>query len=97
MGTRWLGVRVRRVDGSPVRVPPSLDRTAIKLLPWELVHAAAFGMSVNLALLSTAQVIGLTLANGLAVLYLLIAILNGGQRTMQDFVAGTLVERFSTP
>ena len=90
-GKRWLGVRVARNDGGRPGVMQSLGRTAMKLLPWELVHGSAFALSSDLAAFSTTQAIGLTVANALAIVYLICAIVTRGRRSVHDFVVGTEV------
>lgn len=90
-GKRWLGVRVTRNDGDRLGVIQSLGRTAMKLLPWELVHVSAFALSNDLAVFSTRQAIGLVVANALAIGYLICAVLTRGRRSVHDFVVGTAV------
>ena len=70
----------------------AIGRTAVKLLPWELVHLTAFTLSADLSQLTGLQTIGLTLANGLVVLYLVIVVLTRGRRSVHDFAAGTVVQ-----
>ncbi|HJP71388.1 MAG TPA: hypothetical protein VJ975_06685, partial [Candidatus Limnocylindria bacterium] len=68
-------------------------RTAVKLLPWELVHLAFFGLSASFAMLSPIQ-IGLGgVAYLLMAIYLVVPLRFGGERGAQDLVAGTRVVR----
>ena len=82
-----LRLHVVRVTGGRVGTARALARTAVKLLPWETAHLSA---SV-LAGLEREQVIGLTIANGLAVVYLVVAACTGGRRSVHDYVAATEV------
>jgi len=83
---------VDRTAGQPRRgrvgrQSPGLARTAVERLPWETTHLSAF------ALLGVEpwQLIGLTIANGLIVFYILVAACTGGRRSVHDFVAATEV------
>lgn len=93
VGKRLVKIQVRTVAGAQVRVWRALGRTAIKLLPWELVHLTAFTLSADLAQFTPAQTIGLALANLLVVIYLVMAAFTRGRRTLHDFVVGTQVQR----
>jgi hypothetical protein len=62
------------------------------LLPWELVHLAAFTLARDLSQLTAAQISGLTAANLLTVLYLVVAVGTDGRRSIHDFVVGTVVK-----
>jgi hypothetical protein len=70
----------------------ALGRTAVKLLPWETTHLSAFafsaepGVSFNLG-----QLIGLSIANALIVVYLVIAACTGGRRSVHDYLVATEV------
>ncbi|HJP72005.1 MAG TPA: RDD family protein, partial [Candidatus Limnocylindria bacterium] len=68
VGKRVLGLRSTDGRGNPPSWGQAIVRTAVKLLPWELVHLAFFGLSASFAMLSPIQ-IGL---GGVA--YLLMAI-----------------------
>ena len=72
-----------------------LLRTAVKLLPWELAHLAAFALSVDLNTFRVSQYIGIGLSNGLSRVYIAVAALTGGQRSVHDWIAGTAVARKS--
>ena len=65
----------------------------MKLLPWELVHLSVFGLSSDLSQLSLWQSIGLVAANGLIILYLIVAVATRGRRSVHDFVAATEVTK----
>lgn len=91
IGKWWLRLRASRLDGSRIRGMQALGRTAAKLLPWELVHLAAFALQQEVGRVSTVQVIGLVVANGLALAYFACAALTGGRRSIHDLVARTTV------
>lgn len=94
-GKRWLGLRVSG-DHGPVSTSRAVARTAILLLPWELVHVSAFGLSRHLDRLNPLQIAGLTIANLLTILYLVVTIRTDGQRSVHDVLAGTSVD-FTEP
>lgn len=92
VGKRLLHLRVvRQGSGSPPGFARALLRTAVKLLPWELVHYSAFGLSPNLAGFTPLQSAGLILANVLIIAYVILALVTGGRRSAHDYAAGTQV------
>jgi uncharacterized RDD family membrane protein YckC len=91
LGKWLLGLRVVPVRGGRVGMARALARTAVKLLPWETVHLSAFALSADFTDLEPRQVIGLSLANGLAVLYFVVAACTHGRRSVHDYVAATEV------
>jgi uncharacterized RDD family membrane protein YckC len=90
-GKRWLGVHVVGVTGQRIGMGRALARTAVKVAPWEMVHLSAFALSRDLAALELYQVVGLSLANGLALVYFVVACLTRGRRSVHDYVAATEV------
>ena len=87
---KWLlGLRVTRVSGGAVGLARALGRTAVKLLPWETTHLSAFALSG----VEPWQLIGLTIANGLILVYVVVAACTGGRRSVHDYVAATEVCR----
>ncbi len=90
-GKRMLKLRVMDTTGGRVSIGRALLRTAIKLLPWELVHLSAFALSTDLRKFSPVQVLGVGGANLLVVIYLAVAVATRGQRSIHDFVAGTII------
>ena len=67
-----------------------LARTAVKLLPWETSHLSAFAFSAQPGVsLGVGQLIGLTIADVLIVVYLVVVACTGGGRSVHDYVAAT--------
>jgi uncharacterized RDD family membrane protein YckC len=91
LGKRLLKIQVRDVSGERLSIGRALARTAVKLVPWELVHVSAFALSTNLNRFSQRQVIGVGAANVLTVVYLGVAVATRGRRRVHDYAAGTLV------
>jgi uncharacterized RDD family membrane protein YckC len=90
-GKRLLKIQVRDVHGEQLSIERALARTAVKLLPWELVHVSAFALSTDLTQFSRTQVIGVAAANVLTIVYLGVAVATRGRRSVHDYAAGTLV------
>jgi uncharacterized RDD family membrane protein YckC len=92
---KWLlGLRVTRVGGGSVGMVRALGRTAVKLLPWETTHLSAFAFSEEPGVsLDLGQLIGLSIANLLIVVYFVVAACTGGRRSVHDYVAATEVCR----
>jgi uncharacterized RDD family membrane protein YckC len=97
LGKRLLKLQTRTVNGERLSLGRALGRTAVKLLPWELVHLSAFALSTNLSQFSPTQVAGLVAANLLTVVYLGAAVATKGRRSVHDYVAGTLVRPMPAP
>ena len=91
IGKRLLGLRVMDGAGGRLSRAQGLRRTAVKLLPWELVHLSAFALSRDMATFTIVQSVGLTFANLLVLLYALLLPFTRGARSLHDFAAGTKV------
>ena len=93
-GKRKAGIRVIALDGQPVGYRRSLVRSAAKLAPWQLAHTCLFhipGWPVVTAAPSALVVLGLAVAQGLVVVYLVALFFTRSHRTPYDRVAGTVV------
>ena len=92
VGKMLLGLRVTRVGDGSVGMARALGRTAVKLLPWETTHLSAFAFSAQPGVsLDVGQLIGLTIADVLIVVYLVVVACTGGRRSVHDYVAATEV------
>jgi hypothetical protein len=92
VGKSLLGLRVTRVKDGSVGMARALGRTAGKLLPWETTHLSAFAFSAEPgASFDLGQLIGLTMANVLIVVYFVVAACTGGRRSVCGYVAETEV------
>jgi len=69
----------------------AFGRTAIKLLPWEIIHFTAFALSKDPGELSPTQLIGLSIGNVLTFVYLIVTILTRGRRSVHDLLMKTEV------
>jgi hypothetical protein len=75
----------------PTGARPPLGRTAVKLLPWETTQLSAFAFSVQPGVsIDAGQLIGLTIANVLITVYLVVAC-TGGRRSVHNCVAAAEV------
>jgi uncharacterized RDD family membrane protein YckC len=101
VGKRLLGLRVVRVTGERVGMARALARTAVKVLPWETAHLSAFALSTGADDSGLWPMMGLSIANGLAVVYFVVAACTRGRRSVHDYVAATEVctvaERTKSP
>ena len=80
-------------DGSRVGAGRAFLRTAIKLAPWELTHVTFFALSPQLGTFTELQLGLLIVVYVLFAIYLVVALRNGGGRSVHDLVAGTVVRR----
>lgn len=92
VGKRLLRLQVRGRRGGRLATPRALLRTALKMVPWELVHLFAFARSADLARFRPDQVAGVAVANALTLAYLAVAVATGGRRSVHDLVAGSCVQ-----
>jgi uncharacterized RDD family membrane protein YckC len=97
LAKRLFGIRVRRGNAARVSLPRALVRTAVKLLPWETVHLAAFALSTAPETFNTAQWTVLIIGNVLWLVYAGTALVNRGRRSVHDYVAGTYVSKSDVP
>lgn len=92
IGKRTLGLRVKGAHPTTrITLSRNTARTALKLTPWEIVHASAFAMSSDMASLTSIQIVGLIIGNALSVLYLATAAATHGRRSVHDLIANTSV------
>ena len=93
LGKRLLGLQVATTDGSRLGVGRAFLRTAVKLIPWELTHATFFALSPQLGTINELQIGLLWIVYAVLAIYLVVALRNGGERSVHDLVAGTVVRR----
>ncbi len=89
LGKRLLKLRVVTISKDQLSLGRSLARTAVKLMPWELAHIFGFALAGQLG--SVGQSAGLIAANGLILIYLIVALVTRGKRSIHDLVVGTEV------
>ena len=93
VGKKWMKISVHDAGGAaPPSIPRAFVRTAVKLLPWELVHISAFALSNDFAQFTLRQTLGITVANGLFIGYAVLTIASGGRRSIHDFAVNTAVD-----
>ena len=92
VGKRVLGIRVTTQGGGQLSVSRAVVRTALKVLPWELMHLSAFALSEGMDQLTTVQIVGMTASNLLSFTYLVFAFLTRGRRSVHDYAASTQVQ-----
>jgi uncharacterized RDD family membrane protein YckC len=90
-GKRLLGLRVAAVDDARLGAGSAFDRTAIKLVPWELTHATMFALSPEIGVFSGYQIALLWAVYALFAVYLFVALRNDGERSLHDLVVESAV------
>ncbi|MFZ1400871.1 MAG: RDD family protein [Candidatus Promineifilaceae bacterium] len=91
LGKRLLKLKVVNNQNQRLSTGQAVLRTAVKLVPWELVHISAFALSEEMSVFSPMQTIGLAAANMLTLVYVVVAVFTSGQRSIHDFVAQSRV------
>jgi uncharacterized RDD family membrane protein YckC len=91
LGKRLLRLRVADRAGGRLPWWRALLRTAVKLLPWELAHIASFALAGDAGTWSLTQFAALAAAYLLTAVYLVVAVLTGGRRSVHDYAAGSEV------
>jgi uncharacterized RDD family membrane protein YckC len=91
VGKRALGLATCGPDGAPPGWAAAIARTALKLLPWELVHIAFFAMARSFERVEPIQLAVAGSSYVLMAVYVVVALLNAGERSVPDIVASTRV------
>lgn len=91
-GKRLLTLRTKTVGNEQIGTGRAIVRTAIKMLPWETTHAAAFLLAPALGTFGTVSCVGLGLSYVLILLYLGVAWRTDGRRSVHDYAAATFVD-----
>ena len=87
IGKMLTRVKVEEIEGERLSVPRAFGRTAVKLIPWELVHFAGFALPDGSAL----QAWGIIIANALMLIYFGVFVATSGSRSVHDYVIGSHV------
>ncbi len=91
LGKRALGLATRRIDGAAPSWAAAVSRTALKLLPWELVHVAFFALAESFDRVEPIQLVVAGMSYALMLAYLAVALATGGTRSVPDYAASTRV------
>lgn len=70
----------------------ALARTAMKLLPWEIIHFSSFALSNEPGTFTLHQYIGLVAGNVLAFAFFIVSALTQGNRSIHDILLGTEIQ-----
>jgi len=92
LGKRVLRLRTTMPDGGPPDTQAAVLRTALKLAPWELTHLAFFAMAPRLGAFGGSQIVVAGISYLLMLIWVVVALRNGGRRSVPDIVAGTAVD-----
>jgi len=92
LGTRGLFLHTSMLDGGRPDMQAAVLRTAVKLAPWELTHLAFFAMAPRLGAFGGPQILVAGISYVLMLAYVVVALRNGGRRSVPDVVAGTAVD-----
>lgn len=92
VGKRLFKLKVKARTSERLGWGRALARTAIKLLPWELIHFSAFALSKELGTFTLLQYIGLATGNALALTYFIASAFTQGKRSVHDFMLGTEIQ-----
>jgi len=93
-GKRRVGIQVTTVNHKPLTYRQSFIRSLIKFAPWQAAHTSLLhipGWPFAVEAVGTASMVGLTVAQGLVLLYILLLLFTPTGRTTYDWVAGTMV------
>ncbi len=93
-GKRRVGIQVTAVDHKPLTYRQSFIRSLIKFAPWQIAHTSLFhipGWPWAFETIGAASLVGLVVAQGLALLYILCLLFTPTGRTPYDWLAGTMV------
>lgn len=88
IGKRFMHLKVAGYSNTRISKKKSFVRTLVKLLPWEITHIGLLPIYFSD---NPQPTIGLYLANGLIIIYLVYFISQKGKTTIHDKAAGTKV------
>jgi uncharacterized RDD family membrane protein YckC len=92
LGKRVFKLRVTGRKQERLGWGRALARTAIKLLPWEIIHFSSFALSQEPGIFTSNQYIGLVAGNTLAFAYLIVSTLTQGKRSIHDILIRTEIQ-----
>ena len=87
IGQMLTRVQVEEIEGERLSIPKAFGRTAVKLIPWELIHFAGFALPEG----SAVQAWGIILGNALTLVYFGVFVATSGSRSVHDYVIGSQV------
>ncbi len=96
VGKRLFKLKVIARTSERIGWGRAFARTAIKLLPWEMIHFSAFALSNEPGTFTGVQYIGLATGNSLAFVYFMASVFSQGKRSIHDLALGTeiMFEKF---
>jgi uncharacterized RDD family membrane protein YckC len=89
VGKRVFKLRVTSRTKERIGWARALARTAIKLLPWEIIHISAFALSKEIGTFTLFQYIGLATGNVLTFAQFITSALTQGKRSIHDILLST--------
>ena len=93
-GKRRAGIRVTVVTNRPITYRQTFVRAIIKFAPWQLAHTSLIhipGLPFAIEAVGTLSIVGLVVAQGLVLLYILCLFLSPTRRAPYDWGAATVV------
>lgn len=91
LGKKWLKIRTCTEDQQHMTMGRALGRTALKMLPWETTHAAAFLFVRELGVFELINWIGIMITYVLVFVFLIVAWRSQGEHSVHDLAIGTRV------
>jgi hypothetical protein len=91
LGKHLLALETRTTAGERLGIGCAIGRTAVKMLPWEIAHAAAFLLAPAPGAFALPSWIGFGLSYALVLAYVVTAWWTKGRRSVHDIVAGTSI------
>jgi uncharacterized RDD family membrane protein YckC len=89
IGKRVFKLKVKTRTSERLGWGRALARTALKLLPWEIIHISAFALSKELSTFVLIQNIGFVTGNVLAFAQFITSALTQGKRSIHDILLST--------
>lgn len=97
IGKRIMKIHVVTLEKERLRLYQAIFRTAIKLIPWEMVHLSFFGLSEEWGTFSIVQMISIVITYVLIFLYIFVMIKTRGVKGIHDLVSHTQVKFIKKP
>jgi uncharacterized RDD family membrane protein YckC len=93
IGKKIMKIHVVTIEGMRIRLHQAIFRTAIKVIPWEMVHLSFFGLSEGWGSFSIAQMISTVITYILIFVYVIVTIKTKGIKGIHDLISKTQVKR----
>ncbi|MFW9824994.1 MAG: RDD family protein [Candidatus Thorarchaeota archaeon] len=92
LGKKIMKIQVVSSEQGKLKLHQAISRTAVKLIPWEMVHISFFALSEGWGIFSITQIILIIILNVLILIYIIFVIKMKGFKAIHDLIPKTQVK-----